>query len=91
MVFKERDEWLATGLKLRFKKFEETDEYKEVKKVSDLINKIKADQKNNITHVEIHKKLPNFTSFDHGAVTCLTFPDNKTYEYYNVETKKKST
>ena len=45
MVFKERDEWSATGLKLRFKKFEETDEYKEVKKVSDLINKIKADQK----------------------------------------------
>ena len=25
MVFKGRDEWLATGLKLRFKKFEETD------------------------------------------------------------------
>ena len=45
MVFKEHDEWLATGLKLRFKKFEETDECKEVKKVSDLINKIKADQK----------------------------------------------
>ena len=45
MLFKERDEWLATGLKLRFKKFEETNKYKEVKKVSDLINKIKADQK----------------------------------------------
>ena len=45
MVFKEHDEWLASGLKLRFKNFEETDEYKEVKKVSDLINKIKADQK----------------------------------------------
>ena len=87
MVFKERDEWLATGLKLRFRKFEETDEYKEVKKVSDLINKIKADQKN-ITHREIHTKLPNFTSFDHDTLTCLTLPDNKTYEYYNVETKK---
>ena len=24
MVFKERDEWLATGLKLRFKKYEES-------------------------------------------------------------------
>ena len=45
MVFKERDEWLASELKLRFKKFEETDEYKEVKKVSALINKIKVDQK----------------------------------------------
>ena len=88
MVFKERDEWLATGLKLRFKKFEETDEYKELKKVSDLINKIKADQKNNITHGEIHTKLPNFTSFDHDTLTCLTLPDNKTYEYFHVETKK---
>ena len=88
MVFKERDEWLATGLKSRFKKFEETDEYKEVKKVSHLINNIKADQKNNITHGEIHTKLPNFTSFDHDALTCLTLPGNKTYEYYNVETKK---
>ena len=48
MVFKERDEWLATGIKLRFKKFEETDECKEVKKVSDLINKIKADKKKTI-------------------------------------------
>ena len=45
MVLKERDEWLAPGLKLRFKKFEETNEYKEVKKVSDLINKTKADAK----------------------------------------------
>ena len=84
MVFKERDKLLATELKLRFKKFEETDEYKEV---SDLISKIKADQKNNITHGEIHTKLPNFTSFDHHILTCLTLPDNTTYEYYNVETK----
>ena len=84
MVFKERDEWLATELKLRFKKFEETDKYKEVKK----LKKIKADQKNNITHGEIHTKLPNFTSFDHDALTYLTLPDNKTYEYYNVKTKK---
>ena len=89
MVFKERDEWLVTRLKLRFKKFEEIDEYKEVKKVSDLSNKFKADQKSNITiYGEIHTKLPNFTSFDHNILTCLTLPDNKTYEYYNVETKK---
>ena len=81
MVFKKRDEWLATGLKLRFKKFEETDEYKEVKKVSDLINKIKAAQKNNITHGEIHTKLPNFTSFERNILTCLTLPDNQKYEY----------
>ena len=37
---------------------------------------------------EIHTKLPKFTLFDHDALTCLTLPDNKTYEYYNVETKK---
>ena len=80
MVFKEHDEWLATGLKSRFKTFEETNEYKEVKKVSDLINKIKADQKNDITHGEIHTELPNFTSFEHDALICLTLPDNKTYE-----------
>ena len=88
MIFKGRGEWLATGLKLRFKKFEETDEYKEVKKVSDLINTIKADQKSNITHGKIHTKLPIFTSFEHDVLTCLTLPDNKIYEYYNVETKK---
>ena len=29
---------------------------------------------------EIDTKLPNFTSFDHGYLTCLTLPDNKTYE-----------
>ena len=29
---------------------------------------------------EIHTKLPNFTSFNHDALTCLTLPDNKTYE-----------
>ena len=83
MLFKERDEWLATGLKLRFKKFEKTNEYNKVKKVSDLINKIKEDQKNNITHDEKHTKLPNFTSFEHDVLTCLTLPGNKTYEYYN--------
>ena len=88
MVFRESYGWLATGLSLRFKNFEETDEYKKVKKVSDLINKIKADQKNNITHGQIHTKLPNFTSFNHNNLICINFPNNKTYEYYNVETKK---
>ena len=51
MAFKERDEWLATGLKLGFKNFEETDECKEVKKVSDLINKIKAEIYRNLPHL----------------------------------------
>ena len=66
MVFKECDAWLATGLKSRFKKFEETDECREVEKVSDLIIKIKADKKNNITHGEIHTKLSNFYSFEYA-------------------------
>ena len=34
MFFKEREEWLATGLKLKIKKFEDSDEYKQVKEVS---------------------------------------------------------
>ena len=53
-----------------------------------MINKIKADQKDSIPHGKIHTKLPNFTSFEHDVLTCLTLCDNKTYEYYNVETKK---
>ena len=88
MIFRERDAWLVSSLSLKVKKFEDSDEYKEVKKVFDLINKIKADQKISIKHGDIHTKLPNFTSFDHDNLKCLTLPDNKAYEYYNVETKK---
>ena len=36
----------------------------------------------------MHTKLPNFNSFDHDILACLTLPDNKTYEYYNLETRK---
>ena len=88
MVLKERDECLTTGLKLKFKKLEETDEYKKVKKVSDLINAIKADQKSNITHGTIHTKLLNVTSFNHDNLICINLSNNKTHEYYNAETKK---
>ena len=88
MIFRERDAWLVSSLGLKVKKFKDSDEYKEVKKVSDLINKIKADQKNNITYGSIHTKLPNFTSFDHNNLICINLPNNKTYECYNVETKK---
>ena len=45
MFFKEREEWLVTGLKLKTKKFENSDEYKEIERVSDLINKIKNEKK----------------------------------------------
>ena len=61
MIFRECDAWLVSSLGLNVKKFEDSDEYKEVKKVSDLISKIKANHKNNITHGSIHTKLPNFT------------------------------
>ena len=49
MIIRDCDAWLVSSLGLKVKKFEDSDEYKEVKKVSDLINKIKADQRNNIT------------------------------------------
>ena len=88
MIFREYDVWLVSSLGLKVKKFEDSDEYKEVKKVSDLINKIKADQKNNIAHGSIHTKLSNFTSFDHNDLVCYNLLDNRTFEYYNVETKK---
>ena len=88
MIFRERDAWLVSSLGLKVKKIEGSDEYKELKKVSDLISKIKADQKNNITHVTIHTKLPNFTSFDHNNLICINLHNNETYEYYNVEIKK---
>ena len=50
MIFRERDNWLVSSLGLKIKKFEDSDEYTQVKKVSDLINKIKKEQKNNIRH-----------------------------------------
>ena len=39
MVFRECDEWLVSSLGLTIKKCEESDEYAQVKKVSDLIEK----------------------------------------------------
>ena len=50
MVFKERNTWLVEGLKILIEKFVKTDEFKQVKKVSDFINKIKTEQKNVIVH-----------------------------------------
>ena len=41
MMFRERDTWLVSCLGFKIKKFEDSDEYAEAKKVSDLINKIK--------------------------------------------------
>ena len=72
----------------KIKTIEETDEYKQVKKVSDLINKIKNEQKKNITHGEIQTKLPNFAHFDIDTLVCVNSPDNKIYEYYHTDTKK---
>ena len=47
MFFKSRDEWLVASVKLVIKNFEETNEYKRVKKVCDLIRNIKTDKTNN--------------------------------------------
>ena len=88
MFFKEREEWLVTGLKLKIKMFEDSDECKQLKKVSGLIDKIKNEQKNNRTHGEIQTKLPNFAHFDIDTLVCVNSPDDKTYEYYNTDTKK---
>ena len=62
--------------------------YGRVKKVSDLINKIKKKQKTNIRHGEIQTKLTNFHYFDVDSLVCTNIPNNKTYEYYNTDTKK---
>ena len=79
---------VCPGLGLTIKKFEYTNEHKQVKKVSDLINKMKNDQKNNIRHGEVQTKLPNFHYFDVDSLVCTNSPDDKTYEYYNTDTKK---
>ena len=50
MIFRERDEWLVSNIGLTIKKFKDSDEYTQLKKVSDLINKMKIEQKNNIRH-----------------------------------------
>ena len=88
MMFREHDTWLVSCLGLKIKQFEDSDEYSQVKKVSDLINKIKEKQKNKIRHGEIQTKLPNFHYFHVYSLVCTNIPNNKTYEYYNTDTKK---
>ena len=78
-MFRVRDTWLVSCLDLKIKKFEDSDEYAKVKKVSDLINKIKKKQKNNIRHGEIQTKLPNFHYFDVSSLVCTNIPNIKTY------------
>ena len=73
---------------MKINKFEDSNEYAQVKKVSDLINKIKKKQQNNIRHGEIQRKLPNFHYFDVDSLVCTNIPNNKTNEYYNTDTKK---
>ena len=56
MIFKGSYEWLATGLKIKIKALEETEEYKRVKKVSDLIYKLKNEKtKHNNSRKNTHK------------------------------------
>ena len=79
---------MASIMSWKMKKFEDRNEYAKVKKVSDLINKIKKKQQNNIRHGEIQTKLPNFHYFEVDSLVCTNIPNNKTYEYYNTDTKK---
>ena len=91
IFFKEKEECLFTGLNLIIKRFEDNNGYKQVKQVCDLINKTKNEQKNNIRHGEIETKLPNFHYFDADSLICTNSPEDKTYEYYNADTKKMDT
>ena len=47
MFFKGKDEWLMTGLDLKIRplQVEDLEEYKDIKKLSDLIKKSKSDKK----------------------------------------------
>ena len=60
-----------------------------MKKVFELINKIKNEQKNNITRGEIQTKLPNFAHFDIDTLVCVNTPDDKTYKYFITDTKNR--
>ena len=91
MMFRERDTWLVSCLGLKIKKFEDSDGYAQAKDKSDLTNKIKKKQKNNIIHGEIQTKLTNFHYLDVNSLVCTNNPNNKTYEYYNTDTKKVDT
>ena len=56
MIFKGGYEWLATDLKIKIKTLEETEEYEQVKKVSDLIYKLKNEKaKHNNSRKNTHK------------------------------------
>ena len=68
IMFREHDTWLVSSLGLKIKKFEDSDAYAQVKKVSDLIKE----------HWEIQTKLPNFHYFDVDSLVCTNIPNNKT-------------
>ena len=63
MMFRERDTWLVSCLGLKIKKFEDSDEYAQVKKVSYLINKIKKKQKKQYKTWRNSNKITKFSLF----------------------------
>ena len=63
MMFRERDTWLVSCLGLKIKKFEDSDEYAQVKKVSYLINKIKKKQKKPYKTWRNSNKITKFSLF----------------------------
>ena len=93
MFFKGKDEWLMTGLDLKIRplQVEDLEEYKDIKKLSNLIKKAKSNKKNIIKHGDIETKLPNSLDFEQDELVCYNKPVNKTYEYYNTDTKRMDT
>ena len=77
MMFREPDTWLVSCLGLKIKKFEDSDEYAQVKKVSDLINKIKKKQKNNIRMEKFKQNYQIFIILMSIAWYVLSFPTIK--------------
>ena len=77
MMFREPDTWLVSCLGLKIKKFEDSDEYAQVKKVSDLVNKIKKKQKSNIRMEKFKQNYQIFIILMSIAWYVLSFPTIK--------------
>ena len=89
MFFKGKDEWLISGLDLKIETLEQTVEYAALTKVSDFIEKAKADRKNIVKNGRFETKLENFKpNFNFDILQNYNKPNIKTYKYYNTDAKK---
>ena len=88
--FKDNDEWLVSGLKLKIKPFdiELLKEYRILKKVSDMINKAKNNKENIEKHGQIIVDLPNYLHNYNYILFCTNNPPKKVYKYLSTDTKK---